>query len=164
VFRNSLARLVTWSLLFFPILCHSWNHFIGIFKLYFIAYQTLSSRETSYLFSMLSLAPKPGELHLSGFTCFLFPRLKLMLFQLLSLFFGTHSLNMLSILIAYYEYLSITIWKLTFSHLVIPPKIPLHPIICWWIMHCILTMRLPNPCTRFSTDLDSFWGYGRYRS
>jgi len=38
-----------------------------IFKLWTIAYQILSSGEPSYLFSMLSLAPKPRELRSSGF-------------------------------------------------------------------------------------------------
>ena len=41
-----------------------------IFKLYTIAYQTLSSRELSYLFSSLSLAPNPREIHSSGFYLF----------------------------------------------------------------------------------------------
>ena len=38
-----------------------------IFKLYTFPYQTLSSGESSYLFSKLSLAPKPRELRSSGF-------------------------------------------------------------------------------------------------
>jgi len=53
--------------------------------------------------------------------------LGLMLFQLLSLLFGIHSLNMLSHQIA--EFHSITIWKLTFSDSLILPKFPFHLII-----------------------------------
>ena len=29
---------------------------------------------------------------------------------------------------------------------------------------CIVPMRLPNPCTRCTTELDSFGGYWRHRS
>jgi len=105
--QNYLARLVTRS----PRFSHSLPllkslHWLPvqpriIFKLYTIAYQTLSSGKPSYIFSMLSLTPNPRELsvHLV-FTCCLFPGLKLILglvlFQLLSLLFGIHSLNMLS--------------------------------------------------------------------
>jgi len=47
-----------------------------IFKLGTIAYQTLSSGEPSYLFSMLSLAPKARELCSSGFQLLSVPRVK----------------------------------------------------------------------------------------
>ena len=47
-----------------------------IFKLCTIIYQTLSSGESSYLFSMLSLSPEPRELRSSGFHLFSFPRVK----------------------------------------------------------------------------------------
>jgi len=47
-----------------------------IFKLCIIAHQTLSSGEPSYLFSVLSLAPKPRELHSSGFHLLSVPRVK----------------------------------------------------------------------------------------
>ena len=40
------------------------------------AYQTLTSREPSYLFSMLPLAPKPRELRSSGFHLLSVPRVK----------------------------------------------------------------------------------------
>jgi len=46
------------------------------FKLCTIAYQTLFSGEPSYLFSMLSLAPKPRELHSSGFHLLSISRVK----------------------------------------------------------------------------------------
>ena len=36
---------------------------------------------------------------------------------------------------------------------------------CWWILHCThCTMSLSNPCTRCTTELNSFRGYWRYRS
>jgi len=85
-----------------------------------------------------------------------------MLFQLLSLFFGIHSLNTLSHQIA--QFLSVTIWKLTFPDSLILPKFPFHLIICWWTLHCTWTMSLPNPSTRCATELDSFRGYWRKRS
>jgi len=47
-----------------------------IFKLSTVAYQTLSSGEPSYLFSMLSLSPKPRELNSSGFHLLSVPRVK----------------------------------------------------------------------------------------
>ena len=47
-----------------------------IFKLCTVAYQILSSGESSYLFSMLSLAPKTRELHPSGFHLLSVPRVK----------------------------------------------------------------------------------------
>jgi len=114
---NCLARVVTRS----PQFSHSvtllksvhWllvQSFI-VFKLCSIVYQTISSEEPSYLFSMLSLAPKPRELCSSGFHLLFVPRVKThMPFQLL---FGTHSLNTLSHQIA--SFLSFTIWKLTFQ-------------------------------------------------
>ena len=73
-----------------------------IFKLCTAAYQTLSSGEPSYLFSMLSLAPISPEysVHLV-FICRLFPGLKLILGLVLfsvalSLLFETLSLNLLN--------------------------------------------------------------------
>jgi len=80
--QNCLARVVTRS----PRFTHSvpllkslhWllvqSHII--FKLCTIAYQTLSSGEPSYLFSMLSLAFKPTELYSSGFHLLSVPRVK----------------------------------------------------------------------------------------
>ena len=50
-----------------------------IFKLCTIVYQNLSSGEPSYLFPMLSLAPKPRKLPSSGFHLLSVPRVKLML-------------------------------------------------------------------------------------
>jgi len=47
-----------------------------IFKLCTIAYQTISFGGLSYLFSMLSLAPKPIELSSSGFHLLSVPRVK----------------------------------------------------------------------------------------
>ena len=47
-----------------------------IFKLCTIAYQTLSSGETSYLFSMFALAPKPRELTSSSFHLLSVPSVK----------------------------------------------------------------------------------------
>ena len=64
------------------ILCHFRNRFIGsvqsriIFKLCSIAYQTLSSREHWYMFSIFPLALKPRELHSSGFHSLSVPRIK----------------------------------------------------------------------------------------
>jgi len=46
------------------------------FQICTIAYQTLSSGKLSYLCSMLSLAPKPGELCSSGFHLLSVPRVK----------------------------------------------------------------------------------------
>ena len=80
--QNCLARVVTRS----PRFSHSVPllkslHWLPvqsriIFKLCTIAYQTLSSGEPSYLFSMLSLAPKPRELRSSGFHLLSVPRVK----------------------------------------------------------------------------------------
>ena len=47
-----------------------------IFRFCTIAYQTLSSGEPSYLFSMLSLSPKPRELRSSSFHLLSVPRVK----------------------------------------------------------------------------------------
>ena len=47
-----------------------------IFKLCTIAYQTLSSGEPSYLFSILSLTSKSRELRSSGFQLLSIPRVK----------------------------------------------------------------------------------------
>ena len=47
-----------------------------IFKLCTVAYQTHSSGELSYLFSMPSLSPKPRELRSSGFHLFSVPRVE----------------------------------------------------------------------------------------
>jgi len=47
-----------------------------IFKLRAIAYQTLSSGEPSYLFSILSLTPKPREPRSFGFYLLSVPRVK----------------------------------------------------------------------------------------
>jgi len=44
------------------------------------------------------------------------------------------------------------------------PKFPLHQIICWWILQCVLAIRLTNPCTRCATELDSFRRNWCYRS
>ena len=82
----------------------------------------------------------------------------LVLLQLLSLLFGIQPMNMLSQQIA--QFISVTIWKLTFSDL---PKFPLHLIICWWTFHCTWTMNLSNPCTWCATELDYFRGYWRNR-
>ena len=104
--QNWLAVFVTRS----PRLSHSmpllkslhWHpvQFCIIFKLYAIAYQTLSSGESSYLFSMLSLLPESGGLRSSGVHLFLVPRVKTYAdsrtFLLLSLLFGINSLNMVS--------------------------------------------------------------------
>jgi len=70
--QNCLARFVIQS----PRFTHSgpllkYLHWLPvqsriIFKLCTIAYQSLSSGEPSYLFSMLSLSPKPRELHSFG--------------------------------------------------------------------------------------------------
>ena len=49
---------------------------------------------------------------------------------------------------------SISIWELTFLDSLIPPKFPLDPNLCWWILHLTLTMRLPIPCTNYTTELD----------
>ena len=95
--QNCLARVVTRSLRF----SHSVSlrkslHWLPIqsriiLKFCTIAYQTLSSGEPSYLFSMLSLSPKPRELRSSGFHLFV-PKfmLGLVLFLLLSLLFRIH--------------------------------------------------------------------------
>jgi len=117
------------GLLGFLILRHSWNHFIGsLFNHFQILYHSLSKlssgEPSSLLFAILSLATKlRRSVHLV-FNCCLFPGLKHMLglvfFQWLSLFFATYSLNMLSIQIALF--LSITIWKHTFSDLLIHPN------------------------------------------
>ena len=79
---NCLARVVTRS----PRFSHSVPllkslHWLPvqsriIFKLCTIAYQTLSSGEPWYLFSMLSLAPKARELRSSGFHVLSVPRVK----------------------------------------------------------------------------------------
>ena len=71
--HNCLARVVIRYLRFF----HSVTllksfHWLPvqsriIFKLCTVAYQAISSEEMSYLFSMLSLAPKPREIRSSGF-------------------------------------------------------------------------------------------------
>jgi len=71
--QNCLARVVTRS----PCFSHSFPllkslHWLPvqsdiIFIICTIDYQTFSSGESSYLFSMLSLAPKPRELRSSGF-------------------------------------------------------------------------------------------------
>ena len=110
--------------------------------------------------------PSPeSSVHLV-FTCCLFPGLNLVLglilFQLLSLLFEIHSLNMLGHQIAWF--LPITIWKITFSDYLIHPKFPRHLIIRWWTLHCTWTMSLPKPCTRCTTELHSFWGYWCNRS
>ena len=60
------------------------------------------------------------------FTCCLFSRLELVLFQLLSLLFGIHSLSMLSYQIA--QFLSVVIWYLTFSDSLILLEFPRHLI------------------------------------
>jgi len=56
------------------------------------------SGEPSYVFSMLSLKPKPRELRSSGFHLFSVPGVKThtgtRAFSVLSLLFGIHSLNM----------------------------------------------------------------------
>ena len=68
-----------------------------IFKICTITYQTLSSGETSYIFYMFSLAPKPRELRSSGFHLLSVAKVKTQTgtrtFQLLSLLFGIHPLN-----------------------------------------------------------------------
>jgi len=80
--QNCLAKVVTRS----PRFSHSvpllkYLHRLPvqsriIFKLCTIAYQTLSSGEPSYLFSMPSLSPKPRELRSSGFHLFSVPRVE----------------------------------------------------------------------------------------
>jgi len=80
--QNCLARVVIRS----PQFSHSVPllkslhllpvHSHTIFKLCTIAYQSLSSGEPSYLFSMLSLTAKPRELHSSGFHSLPVPRVK----------------------------------------------------------------------------------------
>jgi len=87
--QKCLARVVT-RLLGFPILFHFWNLFTGsLFNLTSFSNSVLfpnklSSGESSYLLSMLSLSPKPREVH---FTCCLFPGLQLMLSLLLGIGF-----------------------------------------------------------------------------
>jgi len=76
-----------------------------IFKLCTSGYQILSSGEPSYLFAMLPLTPKPSSVHLV-FTCCLFRD---------SWFF---------------QLLSFTICKLTFSTLLILSKLSTHLMIC----------------------------------
>jgi len=128
-----------------------------IFKLCTIAYQTLSSEEPSYLCSQFLNHPSPASSVHLVFTC-QFSALKLMLgfvfFQLLSLLFGIHSLNMLNHQIA--SILSVTIWKLTFSDSLILLRFPCHLIIVDEL--CIV------PCTRCATEFDRFRGYWRYKS
>jgi len=77
--QNYLARVVAWFSHSVPLLKSL--HWLPvqsriIFKLCTITYQTLSSGEPSYLFSMLSLAPKPKELRSSGFHLLSVPRVK----------------------------------------------------------------------------------------
>jgi len=62
------------------------------------------------------------------------------------------------------QFLSVTIWKLIFSDLLILPRFSLHPIICWWIFHCTFTIRLLNSCTWCTTELDSLHGYWYHRT
>ena len=71
-----------------------------IFKFCTMAYQTLSSGDPSYLFSLLSLAPKPREPSSSGFHLSV-PRIKThagnhAFSVAIPKLFGIHSLNMLS--------------------------------------------------------------------
>jgi len=159
---SCLARVVVLS---FLILSHSLNLFIG-------SLFALTSFSNSVLFPIKLFILE--NLHIY-FPCFLYHpspessvhlvfncspiklMLWLMLFQLQSLLFGIHSLNMLSHQIV--EFLSVTIWKLTFSDSLILPKFPCHLIICWWTLYCTWTMNLPNPCTRCATELDSIQGY-----
>ena len=80
--QNGLARVVTRSRWFF----HSVSLLKSlpwlpvqsriVFKLLTISYQTLSSREPWYLFLMISLAPTPRELRLSGFHSLSVPRVE----------------------------------------------------------------------------------------
>ena len=88
----------------------------------------LSFGEPSYLFSMLSLAPKPRELRASGFHLLSVPRVKTHVvtraFQLQSLLFRNRSLNKLTLQIAWF--LSFVIWKHTFSDSLILPNFPFH--------------------------------------
>jgi len=71
--QNCLARFVTQSHPFsYSVPLPKSLHWLLVqsciaFKPCTIAYQTLSSGEPLYLFSMLSLLPKPRELHSSGF-------------------------------------------------------------------------------------------------
>jgi len=82
--QNCLPKIVTWSPRFFhsvPLLKSL--HWLTvqsriIFKLSNIPYQTLSSGELSYLFSMVSLAFKPRELFSSSFHLLSVSRVKLM--------------------------------------------------------------------------------------
>jgi hypothetical protein len=70
LFRFSHSVTLLKSLHLFPVLSRI------IFKLCTIAYQILSSREPSYLFSVLSLASKPSEFSSSGFHLLSVPRVK----------------------------------------------------------------------------------------
>ena len=111
-FQNCTARVVTRS----PQISHSFqlrkSHYWLpvqsriIFTLCTIAYQTLSSGQPPYLFPMLSLAFKPIKLRSSDFHLLSTHMVKTltgrMFFQLLSLLFGIHTLDMLSHQVAYF--------------------------------------------------------------
>jgi len=106
VFRTACLGL-SHGLLCFLILCHSWHHFIGsLFNLASFSNSALlpiklflPENLRIYCSSFLQQASPECSVHLI-YTCYLFPGLKhmpeLVLFQLLSLLFRTHSLNMLS--------------------------------------------------------------------
>jgi len=136
--QNCLARVVTPSLRFshsVPLLKSvRWLPVQSriIFKICTIIYQTLSSEEPSYIFSMLSLAPKPRELRSSGFHLLSVPRDKthagIHAFSVAvpalwnSLLEHVKSSNSI---ISFRHHL-----KNTFSDLLIPYKFLFHPIIC----------------------------------
>ena len=80
--HNCLARVVTRSHRF-PILSHFWNLFLGsLFNLASFSNVVLSpiklcsSREPSFLFTILSAAPKPRQLGSSRFHLLSVPRVK----------------------------------------------------------------------------------------
>ena len=110
--------------------------------------------EPSYLFHMLSLTPKPRELRSSGFHLLFVPRVK------------THcGTRVVSVdVLTLWNSLSEQVTTSNFSDLLILPHFPLHLIICWWTLHCTLTMSLPNPFITWATELDSLWLYWRNRS
>ena len=153
----------------FLIVCQLWNQFTGsLFK--FASFSNsvplpinvFPPEKLRIYFPCIS-STQANRVPFIWFTLFVcsqgkYSMLTLVLFQLLCLLSITHSLNMLSHQIALL--ISVTIRKLTFSDLLIPPRCPLYPIMCWSIVHHTLTMRLPNPCIRCATELDCFEDIG----
>ena len=127
---NSWSNYLPWTfVLWFPLLKSL--HWLPvqtriIYKLYTIAYQTPPGKP-AYLFSMLSIPPKPRELRSSAFHLLSIPRVKTRTGTRAFSVFGMHSMSMLSHQIALL--ISVTIWKLTFSDSLMLPKFIFHLII-----------------------------------